>query len=486
MKLSEIKKALDNISKRDEHNEVYDRWSALPKAKYAELPSCQKKLVREIFSVDLLKNFIADVYNIRQKDLSDDSPSYEFMIQDIPVKELDKIMIKIRNNAVYTMQYDPNGNGKQITPFLYGNFACDAFENAIYEYKNLPKLQPKRRKKRFSANKLVFPYYQSVISDRAYQHALTTTKNKNAYLAIVDQEFFDKIKFENGNVTYNNLVVSTIRKCIKGEYQDISEINFPLLVQIYTIALKEAKTRGEKTITVHYPSFFKSIGTDMKAGNASDVMRQIYSFQGLVGIMPQEQTISSVFQIIEVDAYNETMTFAVPYMDKLFGLLEYKNKKKFKNSYKDDYDTGYELPHYNMLVHSKIISERNKPAIELVYLITTGLLQRGRIPDYQTYRKKGIKYDDENLVTYSTSFRSLLDNAPILKGRVDSYKNHADKNRALQRAFSKAYNLLKVKTDVERYFINLEYESIIPTISTIDNILTVSHHGINKDYKPFK
>ena len=95
-----------------------------------------------------------------------------------------------------------------------------------------------------------------------------------------------------------------------------------------------------------------------------------------------------------------------------------------------------------------------------------------------------MQHRDPHLVTYQTSFGSLVDDTSILSGRIKAYKSTADKNKALRRAFEKAYQLIKAKTDAGEYFIDLHIPEIIPTMNTLDDLLTITHHGINGDYKP--
>ena len=178
------------------------------------------------------------------------------------------------------------------------------------------------------------------------------------------------------------------------------------------------------------------------------------------------------------------MTFAVPYIMELYELLGDKNHVEKKTRKGELID--YKQPYHNTLVHSSIAKERNKTAVELVYLITTGLLQRGYTPDIQTYRKKDAKTQYPERITYSIKFRTLINDAPLLRGRIQSYNSATDKNKALRRAFDKAYQLLKKKTDAGEWFVNLQYSNIIPTMSTLDDELTFTHDGRNGDYKPKK
>jgi hypothetical protein len=226
------------------------------------------------------------------------------------------------------------------------------------------------------------------------------------------------------------------------------------------------------------------MGIEVSKGNAPDIMGKLHSFENCVGIMPGTQTVSKLFSIIQLDMKNQTMTFAVPYIMRLFEVLGEKNhieKKTRKGALID-----YQQPYHNTLVHSSIAKERNKTAVELVYLITTGLLQRGYIPDIQTYRKKGAKTQYPERVTYSISFRSLINDAPLLRGRIQSYKDVSNKNNALRRAFEKAYQLIDKKTDAAEWFVDLHGNRIIPTMATLDDELIFTHNGRNGDYKPKK
>jgi hypothetical protein len=61
-----------------------------------------------------------------------------------------------------------------------------------------------------------------------------------------------------------------------------------------------------------------------------------------------------------------------------------------------------------------------------------------------------------------------------------------DKNRALRRAFEKAYELIDKKTDAAEWFIDLQGNRIIPTMTTLDDELIFTHNGRNGDYKKKK
>ena len=449
-------------------------WDLLPRCPYQELPASLQKSARQRFTIENLRNFLQDCYTVDE---------WESLVSDLSAECLDKILLRARNTAVYTIEKEIG----EFSPMLYGDHAVTAFEAAISNYENAPRTE-KGKKARISANKaargnqlISAGYYQIAISDKKYKFALTTKKNKSAYIQVVKPGFFEKLNFTGGVITWDREVAGVIKNDRRGSYEDIQDIDLALLTQIYTAAVKAHKSYNGFTITVYLHKFLREMGIDPGKNNAPDIMRKLQSFENCIGIMPGTGIIAKLFSIIEINATDNTMTFAVPYIFRLIDELESKNKIERKTK---DGDIEYIAPYHNMLVYSTIGNERNKTAVELVYLIIAGLHQRGTPPDAKTYAKRNMQHEDPRLVTYQTSFNTLLNDTTYLKKRVDAYKSTADKNKALRRAFEKAYQLIKAKTDAGEYFIDLHIPEIIPTMNTLDDLLTITHHGINGDYKP--
>lgn len=477
MKLSEIKKQME-IAAAAPINEdgTSEYWDLLPRCPYGELPASLQKIARQRFTIDNLRDFLQDCYTVEE---------WASIIADIAPDDLAKTLLRTRNTAIYTIESE-NGDP---SPMLYGDHAISAFETAIAEHENAPKTED-GKKIRASANKAArgkelvsAGYYQFAISDKKYKFALTTKKNKSAYIQVMKPGFFEKLNFTGGVITWDREVAGVIKNDRRGSYEDIQDIDPALLTQIYTAAFKAHKSYNGFTITVYLHKFLREMGIDPGKNNAPDIMRKLRSYENCVGIMPGTGIIAKLFSIIEINASDNTMTFAAPYIFRLIDELESKNKIERKTK-EGEYE--YIAPYHNMLVFSTIANERNKTAVELVYLIIAGLHQRGKVPDAKTYAKKDMQHRDPHLVTYQTSFGSLVDDTSILSGRIKAYKSTADKNKALRRAFEKAYQLIETKTDAGEYFIDLQIPKIIPTISTLDDKLTISHKGINGDYKPKK
>ena len=508
MKLSEIRERLEALADQQPGETIEDysqrAFDGLPRMPYKELPRSLQQNVRERFTADILRDFLREGYNMTDfaaNVLKMDAahvadlplPFEDEITAGIPAEDLDAILIHTRNTAVYTVEYEAPG---QLAPMLYGNHAIEAFETAIDEYRE--RLEEKHQQAQAKAkgqkpqrtqragNLVSAGFYQYLISDKKYQGALTTQQNKNAYIALMNPDFFKRLDFNmtDGTMTFDKETAGILKQYSKGKYTDVQDLDFPLLQQIYTAAVKSNVRHDAMTITVSLPQFFREMGIETSKGNAPDIMAKLHSFENCVGIMPGTQTVSKLFSIIQLDMKNQTMTFAVPYIMRLSEVLGEKNhiEKKTRQGALID----YMQPYHNTLVHSSIAKERNKTAVELVYLITTGLLQRGYVPDIKTYRKKDAKTKYPERVTYSISFRSLINDAPLLRGRIQSYNETSDKNRALRRAFEKAYELIDKKTDAAEWFVDLHGNRIIPTMTTLDDELTFTHNGRNGDYKPKK
>lgn len=515
MKLEEIKAILDeNYAERpgETHADYAQRiWDNAPRMPYKELPLSLQKEVRTRFTTDVLRRFLHECYLpfsafvktvnaelAARMEAEEQYISFEDMTKDIPAAILDRLLIRTRNRAVFTigtdgMQTTLDGQAEYIlAPMLYGSEAVEAFEAVLDEYRQ--QKQEKQEKKdnpaagKTAASSIVSAgFYQSVISDKDYQYALSTQKNRNAYIALMKPEFFEQFKFENGEMTYNDEVAGIIKQNSQGKYEDLKELDLPLLWNFYTAAMNAHVRYDAYTITVSMQKFFKEAHIDTQSGNAQEVMKKLNTFKNCVGIMPGTKTIANLFSVIEIDMKKGEMTFAVPYMFRLFAILEEKNSVQKQTKQGLLYE--YRHPTHNRLVHSSIASERNKTAVEIVYAVTNGLLQRGYTPDSQLRQNKNAVYSEDARmnVTYTVSYRGILNDCPMLRMRLHSYQEQKNRNNALQRAFSKAFELLEKKTDAFQYFSNLRIvNKAIPTMNTLDNDIEFVHTGRNGSYKQRK
>lgn len=479
-------------------------WNLLPRVPFPELPAKYKSMVREQFTINRIREFLVECNCYPDFDKTgsrvgiagidmpinppqpvDEDTLNDAKITDIPELANDKIIIRTRSIATYTIE-----SSDEIV--LYGNHAIVAFTTAVSNYRYRATNKNDDCKTRHTMrevdsetakNLVLAGHYQTIISDKDYRHALTMKKNPNAYMVQMrEMPFADLVMQEGGILQIDQETRMTLKQYINGRYENTNEIDLPLLNHCYTAVIKSLQSYGTHTVTVYQPQFFKAMGIDIHGGKSADMIQKITSFKNLWGYMPREGILAKVFDLAEINVSDQTMTFTCPYMARLLEKLDKKNH--VEKTTKAGVLIDYENPYFTTLVHSTIASERNKPAVELVYLIITGLASRGSVPDSKTYSKRQMVNVSLETVTYSVTFRTLLKDAPLLSERIKSYDKKSDKDKALKRAFEKSYQLLDTKTDASIYYRNLTINRIIPTMNTLDLFLTITHTGIDGTYKP--
>ena len=229
----------------------------------------------------------------------------------------------------------------------------------------------------------------------------------------------------------------------------------------------EARKNGEKVYTKEKPS----------------IMQQFYSLDYWVGVLdgsfPKRTAI-----ITGLNKEAKTIEVVLPYIDEI--------KRRVLEAQRLEAETNrraYLLPAYNFLVHTNIESERNKLAVDLVYTIIDKLLQRGSKPASAFKENKTGDQEQKNAtekVVYRIKYQKLIDDTPLLSM---AYKNANGSKREydiLNRTFKKAFALLKNKTDLYKYFNDLNIPETPPTKRTLNDNLVITHKGLNAKYKRSK
>lgn len=319
---------------------------------------------------------------------------------------------------------------------------------------------------------------QLSITDKKYQYALTPKRNAAAFITMLDASFMEQLVFNDGQLDLlrSGMMQATIKKKTRDGLKTIKDLDLPLLRQLCTAVYNTAKTADINTVTVYLPPFCREMGVDIQGGKPADLFAKLDAFKNCIGVL-ENGSYWKLFEFLGFDKENNTLTFAMPYINRLLLSIADRNTIVLKSG------RSYETPAYCWLMHSSVVSVRNKPAVEIANFIITGLQQRGHIPDAELKQNKGIKGLSPDLVTYSVSFRAIINDIPLLRDRLEETKTTADKNKKISRAFTGAYKILKTKTDAYKYYIGLSIPAIIPTMTTLDNLLTITHTGKNGNYK---
>ena len=209
---------------------------------------------------------------------------------------------------------------------------------------------------------------------------------------------------------------------------------------------------GDNTISFYLPAMCRDLRIDprtysskRKAGQDYAEMRlaamldMITPFDQLVGRTPD----GSFYRVLTFESYDkgsETMTISAPYLFRLKAIVKQRA-------------TGQKHPQLNRLMHSSVVNELNRAAVELANRILTGIVTRGVRADYRTYKAEPKKktvtvthtskdgqrtttttvYDTDSqpddapaptkTVTYKVKYQTLIDDCPQLKSELDEIIN---------------------------------------------------------------
>lgn len=349
----------------------------------------------------------------------------------------------------------------------------------------------------------------ALITDKVYKHALTPYQNPHAYIQQLDKDFFQQLDFdpENGTMNLKDNLLETITLQNMRTRSNLKELDLPLLRSLYTVIYSYAEKIDTDTVSIYLPTLAKHLGVNIRGEDRpQELFSKIKAFEHVIGVLDN----GSFYRMLIFLGYNKqtnSITFGSPYMNRILRSMQNVNTITPKEGKK------YINPHHSYLIHGNIANERNKPAVEIVNIIVTLLHQRGveKTPQSNLTAsdlKKAVKQavqEEFNTTVYDTTeqfsvttmhkkISSIIEEIPILTETLESpvidkktnlpkLKIAQDKNKILSRAFSGAYILLKTKTDVYKYFKNLQIPEIIPTVSTMDQVIEISHEGLNEDYK---
>ena len=209
---------------------------------------------------------------------------------------------------------------------------------------------------------------------------------------------------------------------------------------------------GDNTISFYLPAICRDLRIDprtysskRKAGQDYAEMRlaamldMITPFDPFVGRTPD----GSFYRVLTFESYDkgsETMTISTPYLFRQKAIAEQRA-------------TGQKHPQLNRLMHSSVVNEPNRAAVELANRILTGIVTRGVRADYRTYKAEpkvakktvtrtskdgqrtttttvydtGSQTDDtpapSKTVTYKVKYQTLIDDCPQLKNELDEIIN---------------------------------------------------------------
>ena len=320
-----------------------------------------------------------------------------------------------------------------------------------------------------------------VITKEGFQLAITPSAGKSGqYLA-----FYDYKGEELGN-DGSILRADPQKKMYFADMfakKPVTELDAPFLNVVFSAIYDEFEkssfSKFNETISFYVPEFLQRTLTDSNKKPASGIsdlqiasfLDKIKSYHNVAGIVTRNgrESIYPVLNFSGYDGEKNVISVQSPYLCRVVSDLREASVKKDKKG-QAILEGGKEVlePHISELVHTSIDgATKNKLAIGIVLRCV------------QTIEMAGPK----NLPHISAE--TLVEEVPGFKERLNAQKN---KRRLLQKTFSKAWELIRTHTDLQKKYMDIalpdpDNPAHIPNISTLKKtVFEFPHNGTVKDW----
>lgn len=323
------------------------------------------------------------------------------------------------------------------------------------------------------------PSQMPLITNPTWQNAITYNDDDKAYLQPLTSA--DGLVFENGILYFEGMPATSARLSHLYTKDNIEDFNLPMLRVFYAIILnkfqktwKEDKTVDD-VVKFYIPDLAKQLGKNYKISQSdtSSIINTILSFQNIMGIIDRGKRGNDILPVLVFlgnDTEANTIKFASPYMVRVIQDV-YKasiRKSKIKLDIPNKNSAPKLLPSHTYIPNLKLGKERNQKAVEIVCIVMTTIEQAG---------SRG---------TAHISARTIVERNQLLKQSIDNTSSASNKNKYLERAFSRAWELLRTHTDILKKYKNIQLPDpkekdfkakYIPTMGTLDMVFEFPHEG---------
>ena len=306
-----------------------------------------------------------------------------------------------------------------------------------------------------------------------YENAMNISQNGNAYLTPLPST--DGLQFEDGKIFFDGTIMPITEAQLQNmkTKESISSIDLPLLRSFYSILLAQTQKKGAKIdiVTLFVPDLAAYLGKDRNINDKqiSAIIEDVQKFHNIVGLIKTPYG-DSIFPVLNFEGYDKdknTISFSSPYMnyviEKVYGDLSRRKDKNGKPKLKKNGEP-LRIASHSYAIKSEIQKERNKNAVENVFIIVTTIEQAGG---------KGAHIAASTIVERNAQLKEAL-------------ATSANPTQLLRRCFTKTWELLRTKT-----YLTEMYEGIklpdpkdpanIPTAKTISEIVfNFPHKGKKK------
>ena len=291
------------------------------------------------------------------------------------------------------------------------------------------------------------------VSLKQLEYALTLNPNPRAFIAPLGTNVLDRFKIDPSTkqvVRLSDGQPLTIKESAHimlnaAKTADHSEYDFPLLGFFLEYIKSNPHMVHGNEFDIPYPRIADPLRVDSShVRRLEELLKSLDPYYGI--IFDSNSTFQGVFSVLKIsksDDVNKTLTLSSPYLVKLLEVV--KEQNKLNSLEKKKQITGDGL---NRLIHSEIHKERNWTAIETAFRMAALLLQNPN--------RKRMKNGRWEKYVYSRSCFITIGKNTDLQKRLDNIKDVREKTRIIRSTFDKAFEFLKVYSDVFDYFVGLE------------------------------
>ena len=390
-------------------------------------------------------------------------------------------LMKIRNNLTSEEKNSLNACSTvlDITPHIGAQQAVNTYPDYILGKITTPDNEKNSyRTKKNAGITDEIPSQVPAITNKSYQNAMTLNFDDKAYLQPISGT--DRLMYENGQLLFEGFpaTAATLKRYYTSD--EIENFDLPLLRVFYGIILNRfSKTWQEDksiedVVTLYYPDLAKMLGKspNINQKNVNSCINNILSFQTIMGIINKGEKGNDILPVLVYmgnDVEKNTISFASPYMVRvirdIYNASIRKSKKEIPILKKNG--TPQMLPSYSYMIKSSIAKEKNKKAVEIIFIVVALIEQCGN-------NEPHIKA------------RTIIERNQLLKQALERCKTPGNINNTLTRAFTKAWKLLITHTTLKERYRNIQLPDTdakdfkalwIPTSSSLDKVFSFKHDG---------
>ena len=358
-------------------------------------------------------------------------------------------------------------------------------------YEGIKKQYRTRRKAQEESSIVDMPQVMAVTTLKDYRNSISFYQKGKAYMIQFDSAAIKSMEFRDGNLYMPVLdkpgVKPRLKALSKLELQNVTtkegieKIDLPFLVLIYTIYLKEYEKNGfdileTETISIYIPDLAKTMKLKSNLSQEDiqyNILARFDAFHPIRGVVIYNEggkRREGYLQVLNVEEYNPVtniLTISSPYIKRVLKeTYEAAKRRDRKNNVKlSKSGTPLLKPMHSYLALPSLVKERNKAAVENVFIILALIEEAG---------------NNTANIKASTIIEKNVQLAERLRGQ-DPRKA----NIILKRCFTKTWELLRTQTKLSEKYQNIKLPdeknpANIPTMATLDIVFRFEHDGILK------